>query len=208
MGNFQKDTSLFSGKGEWDEAEHPRDSDGKFTSKGGGQSTTSQVKSENMSTKEVISNESEQKKDAIKHLIEGLKEIKRIKQKELVDYIKNLKPISLKINENEIIAEFDAFGARKNVYAWGNSDSKGFEYKLSHIEDLPKIIQESKYLRSKAEDGKSSIQHKGVKQWHYFINTIETDKGNFDITVNVRDKGNKNFIYEVSFRLNKKTKSN
>lgn len=51
MGNFQKDTSLLSGKGEWDEEEHPRDSDGKFTSKGGEQSTTSQVKSEKTAIK-------------------------------------------------------------------------------------------------------------------------------------------------------------
>ena len=48
---FEKDTDIMSGKGEWDEAEHPRDSDGKLTSKGGGQSTTSRAKTESQETK-------------------------------------------------------------------------------------------------------------------------------------------------------------
>ncbi|MBR2385676.1 hypothetical protein IKA92_07455 [bacterium] len=48
---LEKDNNLMAGKGEWNEADHPRDSEGKFTSNGGGQSTNSQVKSENQSTK-------------------------------------------------------------------------------------------------------------------------------------------------------------
>lgn len=48
---LEKDNNLMSGKGEWNEGDHPRDSDGKFTSKGGGQSTASQVKTESQSTK-------------------------------------------------------------------------------------------------------------------------------------------------------------
>ena len=51
MAKFEKDNNLMSGKGEWEESEHPRDNDGKFTSKGGGQSTTSQEKDKTQSIK-------------------------------------------------------------------------------------------------------------------------------------------------------------
>ena len=45
--DFKKDNNIMSGKGEWNESEHPRDNDGKFTAKSGGQSTASQVKDGN-----------------------------------------------------------------------------------------------------------------------------------------------------------------
>lgn len=51
MGMFTKENTPLAGKGEWDETEHPRDDEGKFTSKGGDQSTVSQVKTESQSTK-------------------------------------------------------------------------------------------------------------------------------------------------------------
>lgn len=46
MDKFVKDTNIMEGKGEWDETKHPRDEDGKFASKGEGQSTTSQKNKE------------------------------------------------------------------------------------------------------------------------------------------------------------------
>lgn len=56
MSPFEKDKDLFSGKGEWDETDHPRDNDGKFTSNGGeAQSNTKQSKHENKKDKKVKS---------------------------------------------------------------------------------------------------------------------------------------------------------
>lgn len=189
---FKKDNNLMSGKGEWNESEHPRDEDGKFTSKGG-QSITNQEKTKSQSTK----------KDAIKHLVGTLKKIKNIKVKEIHSFIKSLDPISLQINGDEIIAEFDKFTADKNLYKPGNSDNEGFHYKIEHFKDFPEFIKDSKYYKSKSETGKTAKQHKGVDSWHYFKKEITIDKGVFKITINIRNKGDKHLIYEVSFQKKK-----
>jgi hypothetical protein len=73
-------------------------------------------------------------------------------------------------------------------------------YKLSNIDKLSSHIESTKYSYSKPESGKTTRPHKGVKQWHYFVNKINTDDGEFDITVNVRDKGKDKYIYEVIFK--------
>jgi hypothetical protein len=41
-----------------------------------------------------------------------------------------------------------------------------------------------------------------LKEWHYFTNEIETEKGKL-IVVNVRDKGKKQYIYKIA--TNKKS---
>jgi len=123
--------------------------------------------------------------------------------KQLVNNIISLKPIEIKMEDKKITASFDKYGAKKNVYGLGRSDIVGFDYKLKNIDNLPSYIQTSQYDHSSKETGKSSQQHKGVKEWHYFINEIETDKGTFNITVNVRDKGTNQFIYEVAFNKKK-----
>ncbi len=151
----------------------------------------------------VVKTESKEKVKEIRTLINTLKDIKKVKTKELVNYISSLKPINLKIKDDEIIAEFDKFSGKKNVYGHGRSDTEGYNFKINNIEDLLKMIENSKYTYSKAETGKNTPQHKGVKEWHYFVNEIETEQGNFDLTVNVRDKGDHKFVYEVAFKKKK-----
>lgn len=189
---LKKDNDLMSGKGEWDEEKHPRDEDGKFVKKGF-QSTTSQGNKGNQTTK----------KDAIKHLVETLKKIRNIKVKEIHSFIKSLDPISLQINGDEIIAEFDRYTADKNLYKPGNSDNDGFRYKLEHFKEFPEFIKDSKYNKTKSETGKDTKQHKGVDSWHYFRKEISTDKGAFKITINIRNKSDRHFIYEVSLQKKK-----
>ena len=193
---FEKDTDIMNGKGEWDEAEHPRDSDGKFTSKGGGQSTTSQVNSENEA----------EKKDAYQRLATTLKKVAESKLKmpkpkmaDLVKKIMNFEPIKLKIGDREIIAEFDRYGARENFYGDKISDRAGYNFKKNNVEKLPEYIRTSTYAYSSPEKGKNSDAHKGVIEWHYFINEIQTNEGIFDINVNVRDKGKNQFVYLITF---------
>lgn len=177
MGKFVKDTNLMSGKGEWDESEHPRDEEGKFTCKG--DQTT--------------------KQDAIKHLVDTLKKIKTAKMKEIHSFIKSLNPISLQINGDEIIAEFDKFTADKNLYGHGKSDKFGYAYKLNNPDKLPEMVKQSNYLYSKPEIGKKKPAHAGVKQWHYFTKEYE----GFNVVVNVRDKGDRQFVYEICLKKKK-----
>lgn len=143
------------------------------------------------------------KQNAVLKLVDTLKKVKKVKIKELHNYIKSLNPVKLQINNDEIIAQFDKFTADKNIYGIGNSDIEGYRYKLNNVDNLHDIIESSSYLKSKNETGKNSKQHKGVKEWHYFVNNINTDKGEFNVVVNIRDKGENKFIYEVSLKQKK-----
>lgn len=53
---FEKNKSLMSGSGEWDESEHPRDSEGKFTKKGLSSLTGSKDENEVSDLKQTITN--------------------------------------------------------------------------------------------------------------------------------------------------------
>ena len=147
--------------------------------------------------------EQELKQKEITRLISVLKQVKKVKLKEIYDYIKNLDPVKLKINDNEIIAEFDSFTAEKNVYSRGKSNIEGHRYKLENYKELPEYVSNSKYNYSKNETGKTAPQHKGVKEWHYFNNRIQTDDGDYNIVVNVRDKGDKKYVYEIAIKKRK-----
>lgn len=131
-------------------------------------------------------------------LIYVLQDIKNIKYKEIRDFIKALHPVSLEINGENIVARFDKFTANKNTRTQGNSSYDGYKYKLDNYKDFISFIENATYNYSKDEEGKPGKAHKGVKEWHYFNKTIHTDKGIFEITINVRDKGKNKYIYEVS----------
>lgn len=189
MEEFKKDNNIMSGKGENDidwitvKGSHIPLKDGQ-TSK-----EAIQQHFGNQTTK----------KDAIGHLVNTLKKIKNIKLKEIHTFIKSLEPISLRMNGDEIIAEFDKFTADKNVYGHGKSDKAGYDYKINNPQELPLMIKQSKYSYSKPEIGKKKPAHSGVKEWHYF----QKDYGNFNVVVNVRDKGNRKFVYEVILKKKK-----
>ena len=195
---FEKNNNLMSGTGEWDEEEHPRDSKGKFTFKGDKELPSNQEKTESQSVK---NNQQTNPTDEKTKKVPITKE--RLKQ--LVKDILNFNPITLKIGDRTITAKFDKYSAQKNVYTRGTSTHEGYLFKLGNIHNLPTYIESSKYDHTKQEIGKKSRQHRGVKEWHYFINKIRTSEGMFDISVNVRDKGDNQFIYEVAFRKNKKS---
>lgn len=180
MDKFTKNTNLMAGKGEWEEVEHPRDSDGKFTSKGGDNHKTNSTNNKKC-----------------------YQTIKILNKKELVQKLMKFEPITLKLNDKTITARFDKYGAKKNVYSIENSDIEGYTYKLQHIDELPNIISSSTFARSSPEKGKDTPQHKGVKEWHYFINKVKSENEEFNVLINIRDKGNDQYVYEVAF--NKKT---
>lgn len=140
------------------------------------------------------------KQNAILRLVDTLKRVKKVKLKEMVEFIESLNPIELKINDKYILAAFDKYTAEKNLYTRGNSTHRGFTFKLNNIKELPKFIENSNYAYSKPEIGKESRQHKGVKEWHYFKNNIQLGEEKYDVIVNIRDKGEKQYIYEVTFK--------
>ena len=53
------------------------------------------------------------------------------------------------------------------------------------------------FCRCQRAPGKKTAAHKDVKFWHYFKGKVETVKGTYDITINIRDKGDKQFVYEI-----------
>lgn len=140
------------------------------------------------------------KKEKVQQLIQKLNEVKKFKLKELVQFIQDCEPIELKIYDKTILAEFDKYSADKNIYAKGRSTQKGFNFKISHIQELPEFMQGAEYTHSKHEIGKMTKQHKGVKEWHYFKKEIQIGDEKYDVVINVRDKGNRQFVYEVIFR--------
>lgn len=200
---MEKDNNLLHGKGE-DDVEWIT-VNGSHVPIKDGQTPQEAIKNHfaNKSKVERSKSEDVRKSEAIKHLIDTLKKIKKIKTKELHNYIRSLNPVKLQINDGEIIAEFDRFSADKNIYGQGRSDKSGYDYKLSNPTQIPKIVESSKYSYSQKEQGKDTQQHKGVKQWHYFTNEIQTENGNFNVVVNVRDKGENQFVYEIAIKKKK-----
>lgn len=140
------------------------------------------------------------KRVEIEKLTQALKSIKKIKLKELAQLIQSFDPIDLKIYDKKIAPAFDKYSANKNLYTRGNSTYRGFAFKLENIQKLPEFIKDAKYIYSKEEEGKESKQHKGVKEWHYFKKEIQIENEKYEMVVNIRDKGNQQYIYEVIFK--------
>lgn len=75
---------------------------------------------------------------------------------------------------------------------------------LDLADDYYEIAAESTYNYSKSETGKSSATHKGVKQWHYFINDIlfqeygEKETTPYRVTINVKERSDGEFVYSFS----------
>ncbi len=205
MDKFEKNNNLMRGKGEQDiqwitaKGAHIPIKDGE-------------------SKQEAIDNfiNDRQKQEAVQSLVNVLKNASYVKSnnnssniktklsnKQLVDKIMSFQPIELQIGDRTIIAKFDKYTAKKNVYERNRSDNKGFAYKKDNVEQLPTIIKYSTYFKSEPESGKNKPAHKGVKEWHYFVNQIDTSNGRFDVVINIRDKGNEQFVYEVAIRKQK-----
>ena len=184
MDKFKKDKNLLNGKGE---------DDIKWITVKGNHIPIQKGQSVEDSVTHYFENI--EKKESLENLIGALKKIKKIKLKEIHDYIKTLNPIYLKINNDEILAKQIGRASCRE-----RSDAEGYRYKISNPTEIPNIIKGSKYNYSQKEIGKTSQQHKGVKVWHYFKNEIKTEKGVFNIVVNIRDKGNSKFVYEIAIK--------
>lgn len=139
----------------------------------------------------------------------------------ILNYIQNVwskQPIDLVIRNNDgterhIKAQFDpTYSEDKRVPSdatklmGGNRHGNATEQRvaLDLADDYYQIASESKYNRSKPEEGKTSIPHQNVKEWHYFINDIlfqeqeSTKKTPYRITINVKERDDGQFVYSFS----------
>ena len=133
--------------------------------------------------------------------------------KELKKILQNHPPITIQIDGRKVQAHFDKFTAKKNIYKACKSDEQGFEWKRKHMQYIGKLIEKSKYWTTDEErgnkldkNGNVKEAHRGVKWWHYLRLKLRDRKAKFDMLVNIREKNNNFYIYEIAItqRENKK----
>lgn len=202
MDKFIKDDGLLKGKGESDVDWITTDNGTHIPIKPG-QSKKDAINEQFKNNQSTVGQE---KKDVVAKLTTSLKKVAESKYKvskpkiaDLIKRIINFEPITLQIGDREIIARFDRYGARENFYGDKFSDKEGYLFKKNNVDNLPEYIKTATYSYSQPEKGKDTPAHKDVKEWHYFINEIHTNEGDFDIVINVRDKGESQFVYLVTF---------
>lgn len=146
---------------------------------------------------------------------------KAAKAQRILSLIQNVwskKPISLVVRDADgrartIEARFDPVyieeeGVQTDAkkLMGGNRHGNAAEQRvtLDLADDYYEIAAESTYNYSKSETGKSSATHKGVKQWHYFINDIlfqeygEKETTPYRVTINVKERSDGEFVYSFS----------
>lgn len=143
------------------------------------------------------------------------------KAERILRYIQNVwskKPITLVI-ENEdgstrkIQAQFDpTYSADEGVQTdakklmGGNRHGTAAEQRvtLDLADDYYSIASDAVYNYSKSETGKENAAHKGVKQWHYFVNDIlfqeygEKETTPYRVTINVKERSDGQYVYSFS----------
>ena len=144
---------------------------------------------------------------------------KKAKGERILRYIQNVwskAPIPLKIKseagERTIYAQFDptydAGGGRTDAskLMGGNRHGTSAEQRvtLDLADDYYQIASEATYNYSKEESGKDIATHKGVKQWHYFVNHIyfseygSENYAPYRVTINVKERADGEFVYSFS----------
>ena len=146
---------------------------------------------------------------------------KAAKAQHILSLIQNVwskKPIPLTVRNEDgstrtIKAQFDPTydaesGARSDAskLMGGNRHGSAAEQRvtLDLADDYYEIAAESTFNYSKKETGKSSVTHKGVNQWHYFINDIlfqeygEKETTPYRVTINVKERSDGEYVYSFS----------
>ena len=136
----------------------------------------------------------------------------------LIQNVWSKKPIPLTVRNEDgstrtIKAQFDpTFDKGENTRTdasklmVGNRHGSAGEQRvtLDLADDYYEIAAESTFNYSKKETGKSSVTHRGVNQWHYFINDIlfqeygEKETTPYRVTINVKERSDGDFVYSFS----------
>lgn len=105
-------------------------------------------------------------------------------------------------------AELDRKGLRKGIYGDKKSDRSGYRAKLNIGADggYFDLIENANYKKSSNEKGKttSNKAHKDVDGWDYYGKTIVSDGTQYDVLINIRDAGEKQYVYDVTLKATKK----
>ena len=114
------------------------------------------------------------------------------------------------IGEKTYYAQMDRQGAKKGIYGDKKSSKSGFESKINIGADKNyfELLENARYSGTSAEQGKktSNGAHENVTNWDYFVKTIKADGQLYDVLINVRNKDNGNYVYDVTVK-NKKAES-
>ena len=107
---------------------------------------------------------------------------------------------------NTYYAKFDESDVLKNVYGDKKSSPKGWKAKINTGADgsIFELVENAKYSGSSSEQGKTSVAHKGVTGWEYFVKTVQVDGQVYDLLANVRKKPDGEFVYSIQLNENKK----
>lgn len=136
----------------------------------------------------------------------------------LIQSVWSKKPLPLVVRDADgttrtIKAHFDPEysgeeGARSDArkLMGGNRHGSAAEQRvtLDLADDYYEIAEGATYNYSKAETGKDSATHQGVKQWHYFVNDIlfqeygESKTAPYRVTINVKERSDGSYVYSFN----------
>ena len=151
-------------------------------------------------------------------IYETSNEIKALSYKErksiLLDSIKNEylgRTAKFTKNDNVYYAKLNQQYVKKGIYGDKKSDEKGYKAKINIGADgnYFELTENSLYSNSSKEQGKKTNTriHENVKRWDYFIKTVKSDGNYFDVLINIADKDNDQYVYDVTLKENKKVAS-
>lgn len=102
-------------------------------------------------------------------------------------------------------ATFGRDDVQKNIYGDKKSDAKGHSAKINAgaSGDMFDLVEAAEFDHSTPDSGKGTKSHREVKSWDYYNKTVCIDGTFFDVLINVRDKGDNQYVYDVQLRENK-----
>lgn len=111
-------------------------------------------------------------------------------------------------NGHAYYALFSSDDVRKDTYGDKRSDRRGQRAKINVAADgnIFELVENAKYVGSKAEKGKNIDAHKNVKYWDYFVKQVQIDGRRYDMLANVRKRGDNSYVYSIQVNESKKIK--
>lgn len=133
------------------------------------------------------------------------------KKKFLLEIIRNDyvgKTVKFHKNGEVYYAFLNKTSANKAIYGDKKSDSSGYRAKLNIGADgnYIELLENSKYNKSSDEQGKQTNTdiHNNTTSWDYYVKTVSSDGVLFDVLINIANKGDNQYVYDVNLKKQKK----
>lgn len=109
-------------------------------------------------------------------------------------------------NGHAYYALFSSDDVRKDTYGDKRSDRRGQRAKINVGAEgnIFELVENAKYIGSRAEQGKKSDAHKNVKYWDYFVKQVQIDGRRYDVLANVRKRSDNSYVYSIQVTESKK----